>query len=725
MQLYVLLLAFLLTAAVAHAQTQTDSLRSALSRQQGDQRYATLRQLCHIYTRPSLSEEEMAGYANELIAMASARKDTAALVEGYISLVMKEKRTPENTPGKYILRAKALAQHHPELLAEVLFWESEIYFSIGMEDKAMTAIQKGLALYDKHRLPADYRIKLLGGGARIYSTHNDIHITDSLLNTMLGYAQTPADSMEALRFVAICRENSGQMDKALDAYLNSYRIAHRIHNVIFAVNNLRQAASILRDQKRYDKALQYYEEAAAIAQQHKLTMHLGSIYHSLGILHKNSGNFKEAIRYGQLALDIKHDLGRPKKILTTACMIAESYREVGEYEALKTICAEYMPLSESVNMYEVTSKMGYLAAIAYAKTGRPGDGRQWLEVANNATPKVNNLEELMPIFGMAADAHAALGLFESAFLYEQRHQAVKDTLFDMEKNRLVLEMEAAFETEKQTERIKDLDRENALSKAQLAAGRARQQGLLIGLLSLGLLAVALYRNAISRKRHNALLEQTNTELYRKNHEVQTLLREIHHRVKNNLQIVSSLLRLQARKTDDAGALDALRTSQARVRAMALLHQRLYQENNLVGIPMQAYMEELSRSLFDTYRVDEDRIQLHTELDEVTLDVDSAVPIGLITNELITNALKHAFPGNRRGVIQILLKTENKSLRLEITDNGVGAPMHNGKPAGSDASFGLELVESLAEKLQATLHFSNLQGSRITLLAPISSLTFAA
>lgn len=725
MQRYAILLTFLLAAAGAPAQTLTDSLRNALSRQQGDQRYHTLQQLCDIYVRPTLTEEELLGYAQELIDLAALKKDTAAWVKGYVSMALKDKKTPENGISQYLLKAKDLAQDHPELLVEVYFWENESYAGLGMEEEAMAAIARGLALYERHKLSSSFRIKMQGGAARIYSSRNNMPAADSMLRVMSLCAQTPADSMEMFRYQAICHENLGRLDKSLDAYLKSYRIARRINNILFAVTNLRKAATILRDQKRFDKALEYYKEAAALAENNKSFTQIGSIYHSIGTLYLQSGNYEEAIRYGRLALSFKEDLGRPKKIVTTASMMAQAYLAMEKYEELEAICMEYLPLSRSVNMNEVTSILGYMAVMAYAKTGRPRAGRQWLEVANHAATQIKNLEEIPHIFRLAADAHAALGLYQEAFLYQLKSEAAKDSLYDMEKNRLVLEMEAAFENEKQAERIKDLHQENAISKAQLTAARTRQWALVIGLLSLGVIAFAFYRNAILRKRNNLALQQANAELQRKNHEVQTLLREIHHRVKNNLQVVSSLLRLQARKTDDAGAIEALRTSQARVRAMALLHQRLYQESNLVGIPMQSYMEELSRSLFDTYRVDEDRIQLHTDLDDVTLDVDAAVPIGLITNELITNALKHAFPNSRDGIIQIILKTDADQLRLEVTDNGVGTPLQNGKPQTSGPSFGLELVETLAEKLQATLHFSNQQGSRCTLVAPLSISIVAA
>nr|MBP6827716.1 sensor histidine kinase [Saprospiraceae bacterium] len=231
-------------------------------------------------------------------------------------------------------------------------------------------------------------------------------------------------------------------------------------------------------------------------------------------------------------------------------------------------------------------------------------------------------------------------------------------------------------------------------------------------------AYFLWQNAASRKRLNTALEKTNSELTRKNTEVQTLLREIHHRVKNNLQIISSLLRMQARRTSDENTLEALRTGQARIRSMALLHQRLYQGEQLKDIPMSPYLTELSQSLLDAYRVDEDRIRFRTEIEPIDLDVDTAIPLGLIANELMTNALKYAFPEDRSGEILLSLKKTDHGFALQVSDNGIGMKLSEGKPAAGRNTYGLELVESLAQKLNGQLVFSNGKGTRTTLTAPI-------
>lgn len=705
-------------ASSTAAQSNVDSLRQVLRQQKTEQRYAALQALCHLYTRPSLPPDEVRAYAQELITAAAARRDTATWVEGYITLALKEKPQQENPLGEYLPRAKKLAQNNPEYLAKVLFWENEAYFSLGMEDEALRAIRAGLKLHAQHQLPPEYRVKLLGSAARIYSSRNDTHATDSISRTIITYAHSAADSMEALRAVAICEENLGRLDKALDAYLNSYRIAHSIGNTMFAATNLRQAASILRDQKQFDKALQYYEEAAALAEKINLVSLLASTYHSIGVLYKRKGNYPEAIRYGHLALGLKQEMGRPKKVLTTACMMAESYWAMAQYNDLKAVCLEYLPVSESINMHEVTGKMGYLVAIAFAKTGQAAEGRSWLVRANAATEQVKNQEEWPALFEMAASAHAALGQYEGAYRYQLKHQLVKDSIYDMEKNRLVLEMQADFDSERQVERIQNLNRENELAQAQLAAARTRQVGLGVGLALAGLLAFILYRNVAIRQQHNQTLTRANTDLERKNADIQMLLREVHHRVKNNLQLVSSLLRLQARKVDDAATRDVLRTSHARIQAMSTLHEQLYQGDIVQRVDIQQYLAHLCHTLASTYASNDATVDLRLTIDPTNMDIDTAIPIGLITNELITNSFKYAFPHRNDGQIDVQLRTSGTHFQFTVADNGKGLPLQGGSPAPTQHGFGLELVASLVEKLNGTLQYTQQGGTCIAISAPL-------
>jgi PAS domain S-box-containing protein len=181
-------------------------------------------------------------------------------------------------------------------------------------------------------------------------------------------------------------------------------------------------------------------------------------------------------------------------------------------------------------------------------------------------------------------------------------------------------------------------------------------------------------------------------------EKEILLHEIHHRVKNNLQIVSTLLDLQSGYIGDEQARRFFKDSQDRINSMALIHESLYQSKDFAGIDFAHYINGLSDHLFKSYVFDPERISLKIDVDEVCLGVDKAIPCGLIINELFSNALKHAFPGERSGEIRVRCHTEEGGrLVLSVADNGIGMP--SGYDIRNAASLGLQLVSMLAKQLR--------------------------
>jgi PAS domain S-box-containing protein len=192
-------------------------------------------------------------------------------------------------------------------------------------------------------------------------------------------------------------------------------------------------------------------------------------------------------------------------------------------------------------------------------------------------------------------------------------------------------------------------------------------------------------------------------------EKEVLLKEIHHRVKNNLQIISSLLNLQTQGITDVGTLQAMRDSQARVRSMALIHEKLYQSESLANIEFGEYVKSLANDLFRTYRGQAGRVQLKVQVDEVFLGLDQAVSCGLILNELMTNSLKYAFPNGKSGTIWVELSAgHGRVVSLRVADDGIGIPpdfdIYNAK------SLGLQLVNNLAKQLDAKVDLSTSNGA---------------
>lgn len=197
------------------------------------------------------------------------------------------------------------------------------------------------------------------------------------------------------------------------------------------------------------------------------------------------------------------------------------------------------------------------------------------------------------------------------------------------------------------------------------------------------------------------------------HEKEILLKEIHHRVKNNLQIITSLLNLQAGRITDSKTQEIFSNSMGRVKSMALIHEQLYLSENLTEINVSDYVRSLTSYLLSTIGSDLRQISIIREVDEFKLPVDMAVPCGLIINELVTNAMKYAFPNNKNGEIIIALhEIENGKVMLSVSDNGVGIREHI--DIMNPQSLGMQLVHSLTDQLDGELQHDNEYGTRITI-----------
>ncbi len=197
-------------------------------------------------------------------------------------------------------------------------------------------------------------------------------------------------------------------------------------------------------------------------------------------------------------------------------------------------------------------------------------------------------------------------------------------------------------------------------------------------------------------------------------EREALLREVHHRVKNNLQLVSSLLSLQEARAPDRAVGELFADSRNRVRSMALVHENLYRAGDFSRIPMAAHIQRLCAHLSEAYAMASSRVELVMRVSDLHLDMDRALSCGLIINELVSNALKHAFPGERAGRVLIELQPFGQNRHaLVVADNGVGLPPE--LDLGTSDSLGLQLVHDFTSQLHGTITLSSASGTRFTIV----------
>lgn len=310
------------------------------------------------------------------------------------------------------------------------------------------------------------------------------------------------------------------------------------------------------------------------------------------------------------------------------------------------------------------------------------------------------------------------GKYLSAIAHYQKFKKSEDSITNYSKSKEIERLRFEYETAQKEQNIKSLQTQTKLQQSKLDESNLLIK-LSIGSLLLLLIVLGLLYNLYRvKQKSNKKLEIKEKEISLKNTNLQHLLdekewlmKEIHHRVKNNLQTVISLLNSQSAYVDNDMALSTIKSSQHRIHAMSLIHQKLYMSENISTINMPVYIKELVEYLKDSFQLKQ-RIRFEIKIEQLELDVVQAVPLGLIINEAVTNSIKYAFPNNQDGIISItLVAIDTNQHLLSIQDNGIGIPAEFKEKTNS---FGLSLIKGLSDDLEGTFSIENNNGTLLKL-----------
>jgi two-component sensor histidine kinase len=286
---------------------------------------------------------------------------------------------------------------------------------------------------------------------------------------------------------------------------------------------------------------------------------------------------------------------------------------------------------------------------------------------------------------------------------------LRDSLINIKNKDIINEYNSKYESEQKERTIAELELDKKNAALALSSSN-NQRNIFIFIAALIIfIALFLYYLYNTKRKTSDILALKNSQISKALDEREVLLKEIHHRVKNNLQVIWSLLRLQGRSLKDKAAIEALTQGQNRVKSMALIHQKLYSTDDLRGVSVQDYFEKLTTELFIAFGVT--HVEHKIETGHIKLDIDTMIPLGLIVNELMTNAIKYAFSEMDNGLLELLMFEENEKLVVQLKDNGVGMDEEGLK---SSNSFGWKMIRSLSRELKAEIEISNNQGTTINL-----------
>jgi two-component sensor histidine kinase len=343
---------------------------------------------------------------------------------------------------------------------------------------------------------------------------------------------------------------------------------------------------------------------------------------------------------------------------------------------------------------------------------------------NFSISDLTSLEQRTRIERFRSRLDSAMGRYGEALRHFETFQQLNDSMFSVQREVQIQELQIQYALDEkdknirlQADNIQLLTKENQVQQARVTQSRILRNMMIIGILFLLVLVGLVYNRYRLKQQKNRQLESSQKEISSKNHQLERLLREnewllreVHHRVKNNLQVIMSLLRSQSDFLQDKSALAAVVESEHRVYAMSLIHQKLYKSSNVSTINMPEYIRDLVEYLRYSFALS-GKLWFDIQVEPINLDLQQAVPVGLILNEVITNSFKYAFPYSDEDKVTVrLFASGDGCLSLIIGDNGRGLPP-NFDPKRSN-SFGMLLIGGLTEDLEGSLHIESIHGTSV-------------
>ncbi|MCF6183207.1 MAG: tetratricopeptide repeat protein [Bacteroidales bacterium] len=500
--------------------------------------------------------------------------------------------------------------------------------------------------------------------------------------------------------------------KAIEFYNKALKIFEKTGNKKGLANLYGVLGNIFLKMEKPKIAIKNYNKSKSHFKDLKSEFGVATCDMNIGIAYKNLNEFEKALKHFKTAKKTYSEIGHIKGL-------AEIYGNMGKvsflqknYETAISYYKKALKISEDLKLNKnIVMILNWLAECNIAV------GNYNKAVTNSHTAlklikqySFDNYKKI--VYKNLYEANKSKGNYKLALKYLELYKDKTDSVFISEKNENIEKLLTEFETK---EKEKEIEILYIKSEKQTSTIRAKQQerNLWFGISILAILigAISIYY-FVKRKKLSEELSAKNKIIRKTLAEKDVLLREIHHRVKNNLQIISSLLNMQSRYLSDDKSKEIINDSKNRIKSMSLIHQKLYLSEDITGIETQSYFNELIDSLITSYGIDNKKVEIKLSIENLILDVDTAIPLGLILNEIITNAFKHGLDKNNGAFYFSFKQISEKELKIIVKDNG------NGIPADFDIlktkSYGMKLIKSLSKKLKAEINFKNKDGLEITM-----------
>jgi two-component sensor histidine kinase len=596
-----------------------------------------------------------------------------------------------------------------QLYREAEAWDNLAFYFLNL-DSVHLCCQHAQALYNKAGHPVEAITELKSWGDNLLRAQKLDSAEHVLKEVLRRYRAIGYNKLQyTYDLLAVISYNRGDLKSDLAYRLEVIKYVEYTGDMTYAGSYYYRVAYSYAVLNQLEKSISYAKQAVAIEGK-KSYMCMDLIVTDFLDLRKPN----EALAYLKNYVKMYPPATDHDKVVVNGAL-SHIYTNLGQYQQaekfiLKTLAAYdlHFIYNKIETSTRVTNYVGQYERLInlYILTRKFKQARYYLNKIPKNFAKSFTPQGLIDLELIRFKVDSASANYISAIRHYQLYKKINDSVFSLKNLRSIKEVETKYQTEKKEHTIKLLQSEKSVQKITIQRA-ILQRNVTLAAIIFALLLTGFAYNGYRRKQFsNLLINKKNHQLQILLNEKEWLLKEVHHRVKNNLHTVICLLESQAMYLEN-DALKAVENSRHRIYAMSLIHQKLYQSDDIKVVNMKTYLTDFIVYLEESFGAPEN-VKIRLNAEEIMLSAGQAIPIGLIVNEAVTNAFKYAFPDQKNGEIRVILKKLDDEIYLSVADNGIGFKQTN-KEANS---LGLELIKGLALDLRGELVLKSVNGTNI-------------
>jgi len=615
-------------------------------------------------------------------------------------------KTDYDSSKFYALKALILSEqiNYTAGWLKALLSMGESYLKMGLTDSAKFYYDNVIKFSVKHN-----KFRLYSFFA--YAGLGEIQYNNGYYETALDY-YTKSEKMlpkqekeKYFAFLLNSRARSfkrmGELDKAQRLFVEALKYADINNDDNLQSTILINLGIINRNIRQFDIALNYYHKALMLFENNNDTIGIGDTYQNMASVYFDKNNNSKSLEYNLFAKKIFDKVDSENiNYATLINNIGLNYLNLHRYDSAASFYKQAINISEKIrDTYGVADTKINLAEVLYIKN-KINEARKIIYKAIDESRKIDAIDIEIHAFNILVERESVIGNFKEAFFAQSKLRVLYDSLMDIERINGINELQTKYETKEKEQKITLLQKENELKQSEVKQ-KAQQRNWLTGFFIVMLIVTVIiyfyYKKTKTAK-----------------NKIETLQREIHHRVKNNLAINRRMIEVAEEKTNDKESRRILQQLEMRITSMAEIHEQLYRKKDITTVDFKKYLNDINEKIASAFEMDKPEINQNFSGD-IEIGFDKAVPLGLIVNELLTNAYKYAKDGSTLPKITIDVSKDSGKIKLRVSDNGKGFPEEF--DINKIKSYGLKLVNGLTRQLNGTIEFFNMKGANVEIVVP--------